>query len=425
MANFGNIQQGIASGIQTGRSIGGGGFLGGLGSVISKVADRLKKDRLAGEELESEKEIIRFKKSLKSPLEELIEQSQGVEAAGILGRTDLARAIREASGGATQAQETPAIVPKNLLGTTSGVIEPRRIETSSVEPLRGQSKDLLFKKFKETTNVFGETTREPTEIISRQALIDEKIAGEATKAVGKQLESLVKTSGNFSRVENSFAGLVGQMKRAVIEQGGFGFKAAVTGRGKRLIQRLGLQEGETTLEEQMGGLAGFEAQRQEVILSLAPILTNQNRILRSALTMIKKTVPDLPLTGTTESEVAENIRQSMKNSFKLALGIARGLLPPEAIIDLTENATDEEITEFLTDLVRRTRFTEEDENFFNSIFKRVIKTPATKPVGLFQPGEKGSSQFKNIRKSTSTTNKKFFHLSDEELDAKINALKGK
>ena len=86
--------------------------------------------------------------------------------------------------------------------------------------------------------------------------------------------------------------------------------------------------------------------------------------------MLKKTVPDLPITGTTEAEFSENIRQSMKNSFKLSLGIARGLLPPETIIDLTENATDEEITDFLTDLVNKTRFTQKDEKFFNTLFQK-------------------------------------------------------
>lgn len=379
------------------------GRLGGLSAAMSNVAGKLKQDRLV-------KQQIEVKKKAQSPLERLIEQSKGVEAAGILGRTDLARAIRDASGGQStvvQEQVAPTVAPKNLLGTTRGIIEPPR-----VDPLQGQSKDLLFKKFKETTNIFGETRKEPTEIISRQALIDEKIAGEATKAVGKQLESLFKTSGNMTRVENSFSGLVGQAKRAVIEQGGFGIKAAVTGRGKRLIQRLGLEEGEATLEEQMGGLAAFEAQRQEVILSLAPILTGQNRILRSALTMIKKTVSDLPITGTTESEFSENIRQSARNTFKLALGISKSLLTPEQIIDLNKNATDEEITSFLTNLVKKTRFTKEDEKFFDSFFQRIIKTSATKPVGLFQPGEEGFGKFTK----TISTNKKELQNIDKELE---------
>ena len=153
------------------------GRLGGLSAAMSNIADKLKNDREA--------------KQKRSPLDILIEQSKGVEAAGILGRTDIARAIRAASGGQPASvpagQVTSAATPGNLLGTAPAAT----IGDPGVNAPQGKSGDLLFKKFKEETNVFGETTRQPTEIISKKALISEKIAGEATKAVGKQLESFL------------------------------------------------------------------------------------------------------------------------------------------------------------------------------------------------------------------------------------------
>lgn len=319
-----------------------------------------------------------------SPLDQLILRAKAAESAKTLGNEQLFNQIV-----GTQQGQQPVIAPVGggqVLQPqfqTQPIAQEQQVQQSLATP-----QDLIPKKIE--VGDFGKISS--TQFISLQALIDENVAKEAVKVTGKQLETLVKTSGNLSRVENAFSGLVAQAKRAVQEQGGFGAKAAIGARGQRFAQRLGFGE-ERPLEEQFGGLAGFDAQRQEVILSLSPILTGQNRILRSALIMLKKTVPDLPITGTTEAEFGENIRQSMKNAFKISLGVSRGLLTPQQMADLSQNASDEQITKFLTDLVNKTKFDQNDEKFFNQLFSRVIQTPATKPVGLFQPGEIGFGGF--------------------------------
>jgi len=421
------------------------GRFSGLSAALSTVAEALKKER-------ETKQAIKLKQGSLSPFERFIQKSEAVDASETLGRPDIAKAIRDSIGSPVVADQGVAVqknqgsAVKNILGNApqkvleqtsiqDTVSEPTSIGIPKREPLKLPSDDLIYKTFKQETNAFGETKLVSDQIISRQALINEKMAGEATKAIGKQLETLMKVSGQLSRVENSFSGLVGQMKRTVNEQGGFGAIAAIKGRTKRFIQRLGLREKDTPLEEQFGGLAGFEAQRQEVILALSPILTGQNRILRSALTMLKKTVPDLPIFGTTEAEFAENVRQSMKNAFKLSLGIARGLVTPQEIINLNENGSTKEITSFITGLVKSTRFTQSDETYFNNFFKRVMSTPATEAIGVFEPGEQkfsGEPKFKSIRRGGQPTgisidapSKKHSHLSDQALDAKIQKLRGK
>lgn len=340
-----------------------------------------------------------------SALEELISRGKAADAAKTLGDRPLFNSLRGlgTSPGISDKLPTQAPTQQLLQGQFGGLGQQFAQST--------EQQDLIPSKIK--TDPFGGI--QATEFTSRQALIDENVLKESIKASGKQLQTLVKTSGNLSRVENAFSGLVAQAKRAVNEQGGFGATAAITARAKRFGQRFFGRD--VPLEEQFGGLAGFDAQRQETILALSPILTGQNRILRSALVMLKKTVPDLPILGTTEAEFGENVRQSMKNAFKLSLGVSRGLLTPEQMADLTQNATDDQITTFLTNLVDRTRFTAEDEKFFNQFFERVIKTPATKPVGLFTEGEKQFGRFGGNLKGRPTGERNISNMSDEELRA--------
>lgn len=263
--------------------------------------------------------------------------------------------------------------------------QPTFRDQQAQQPLARQE-DLIITKLGQEISPFGEKRIVPKEIFSQQGIINKGLASEAVKVSGKQLENLIKTSGNLSRVENAFSGLVAQAKRAVNEQGGFSATAAIKARGKRFLQRT-FGFGDASPEDQFGGLAGFDAQRQETILALSPILTNANRILRSALVMLRKTTPDLPIFGTTEAEFAANIKQSLKNAFKLSLGVARGLLTPEQIIDLEKNATNDRIDAFMQNLLNKTRFTAEDEKTFNLLFQRVIETPASTPEVLFAPGE--------------------------------------
>jgi len=384
--------------------------------MIDEQRKQKQTDALLLEEAKSKirmkeiREELKAKQETKSPLDLLIERANAAKAAEGLGDKELYNNIlsmKPSGDAASSTQPQPRVAPQGIPQTKFGAVQPQEVQQSLARP-----EDLIPTKFKPGS--FGDIS--PTEYVSKQSVISEKILSESTKASGKQLETLLKTTGNLSRVENAFSGLVAQAKRAVNEQGGFGAKAAVSARALRIGQRLGFGE-EAPLEKQFGGLAGHDAQRQETILALSPILTGQNRILRSALAMLKKTVPDLPIMGTTEAEYSENIRQSMKNSFKLSLGIARGLLPPYTIAKLTQTATDDQITQFLTDIVARTRFTQEDEKSFNDLFQRVIKTPATEPVGLFQPGERQFGRFQGTSSGVSVDTTGQASSVDSEIEA--------
>ena len=371
----------------------------GFGQILQGALNEAEKRRESNRQLQQVLQQLQLQQRFKQqaaqqqqqqqqqdPLRQLLKFGQIGGALKNLGLNFGDIGVQQPSVGGAQQR------PFNLGGATQPAVTPnRRIANIPTRRSPGivipeERPDTFAKEFKVEENLFGGIKIQPEKLISQQGLIQEKIIGEATKATGKQLQTLVKTSGNLSRVRAAFEGIVARGKQAVNEQGGFGAKQAIGVRAKRFGQRLGVG-GEIPLEEQISGLTGFEAQTQEVILALAPILTGQNRILRSALAMIKKTVPQLPITGTTEAEFTANLEQSLKNSFKLSLAIGKGLLPPEKIVELTQNSSDKEITDFLTGLVEKTKFTRNDEIFFRNFFQDVLKTPASTPKALFAPGE--------------------------------------
>lgn len=68
MANWGNVQQGLVSGYEVGRSI-GGGRMGQLGSLIKGVADRLRSERETGEETERKTGLLGVEGLIKGLIE--------------------------------------------------------------------------------------------------------------------------------------------------------------------------------------------------------------------------------------------------------------------------------------------------------------------------------------------------------------------
>lgn len=80
MADWGNVQQGLVSGYEVGRST-GGGRMGQLGSLIKGVADHLRSERETGEETKRKTGILGIEGLIKG----LIEPSQegGFELPGV------------------------------------------------------------------------------------------------------------------------------------------------------------------------------------------------------------------------------------------------------------------------------------------------------------------------------------------------------
>lgn len=368
-----------------------------VGSSLGEFAKQKQAMQLKGmaqkQSFQQQIDLIKLKNELEQqdPFRNFLKKLQVAQVTGMplneidaaIGAPATAKPSQKAPGQVAEPKVGQGAAPslgqteKPDSGQATGGFGQFKPTTAERSPLTGDLVPGGFKAVMSPQEKAAEVHGELTKAINTQAV----------KASGKQIETILKTTGNLSRVESAMSGLVGQAKRAVNEQGGFGAQDAIMARIKRFGQRITGAEN-VPLAKQFGGLAGLDAQRQEVILSLSPILTNSNRVLRSAITMIKKTVPDLPITGTTEADFGENVRQSMKNSFRLSVGIAKGLLTPQKIADLEANASDEAITEFLKSVIDRTRFTQQDEELFKEIFDRVMATPATKPVGLFQEGER-------------------------------------
>lgn len=88
MADWGNVGNQLTQGYQVGRST-GGGRLGGLGSVIKKVADRLKTERETGEAMAQKKNLLGIEGLISGKIEPT--QQGGFELPGIgrVGRTSM------------------------------------------------------------------------------------------------------------------------------------------------------------------------------------------------------------------------------------------------------------------------------------------------------------------------------------------------
>ena len=117
------------------------------------------------------------------------------------------------------------------------------------------------------------------------------------------------------------------------------------------------------------------------------ILTGQNRIIEGVVRMLSKTLPKFP---TTEAAFTGQLRQTVKNSFRLSMSLSKSLTNLEDLQELQE-ADPEVIDTFMENLISATAFTSDDESLFNQVWGRIKATPAAKAEGLETPV--GESEF--------------------------------
>ena len=222
----------------------------------------------------------------------------------------------------------------------------------------------------------------PDNIISRSGKLEEgkiKTIGDVQKT---QTEEAVKSIRSFNRVKSAAQGIVSASKRILKEQGGFGLVQQLKGKFKRGIAKTGLIK--TTPEQAQGGQAELRGQLRETVLSLSPILTNQNRIIQGVLEMLSETLPKSgePTTGT---EFTAQLRQTTKNAYKLSKALTTGALSAEEIRDLNSGDTAE-IKRKFKQILNKSKWTSDDEKDFNDEWKEIISVPATVAEDLFTGG---------------------------------------
>jgi len=227
-----------------------------------------------------------------------------------------------------------------------------------------------------------------------------KIAEQETKAVGKvrgtQFEQGAKSLANFNRVKQASIGMVSAAKRVFKEQGGFGFVQGIKGKVKRAAAKSGLVK--VAAEDAQAGRAELIGQTQEMVLSLSPILTNQNRVIQGVLEMLGKTIPDAdkPTTG---AEFTAQLKQTTQNAFRLSFALSAGALTVGEIEDLNKGGTQEEIVSTMRDVMARSTVKEEADKFFKEQWGEILNSPASVAEDIFADREQQPLQINSVTRN--------------------------
>ena len=149
----------------------------------------------------------------------------------------------------------------------------------------------------------------------------EKQREQELKARGKRLEE--KTFGDvaFAQTVNMFKNLVAQIKGSAKEKGGLGLLPGLKGRFHTLIR-----------DPRYSRTASAYGQRVETALRLNRILTGQNRVIRSVVNMIMRSLPD---EFDPEPAVASKIAQSLRNAYGIIKSFQQAGYTPEVLNKLS------------------------------------------------------------------------------------------
>jgi hypothetical protein len=195
------------------------------------------------------------------------------------------------------------------------------------------------------------------------------------KAIGssaKLTDDFIKNNRNLLRTEALFSELVANLKGKKEEQGGLGIVPGIKGRLGQFGQSL---FGDRPGQEGFGRTAAFKGQLEETAIGLSPILTGQNRIIKSIVEMISKT---LPTELDSESIAANKIRQSLTNAIKLNLSFERGLLSPDEIERLQGVDDKFDLEKRLNTVVK---LSTDEQKFLDQRVNDVLNTPKSRPLG--------------------------------------------
>ena len=196
------------------------------------------------------------------------------------------------------------------------------------------------------------------------------------KARGEILKLSEKARVNFGRSVSMFKNVVAQVKGAAIEQRRATKRLGVETTGMGLLPGIVGQFGAFTKRPGFGRVAAAYGQTTETALALNSILTGQNRVIRSVVSMIFATLPG---PRDPEDQVAAKLTQSIINSYKLVKSFEKGGLTPEALKKLT----DEQLEDIdAKSLVAIYTLTPTEEKELKSIIDDVLSTPAREEAKL-------------------------------------------
>ncbi len=238
---------------------------------------------------------------------------------------------------------------RELLGEPVGQVTPPKglPSTDLAIPAQGDTKETLL----------GREAR-----LKKEALLTEQ----KIKAKGEVFKLNEKSRANFSRVASMFSNIVAQVKGAEEEQGGLGLGPGLRGQFGVLIK-----------DPKFSRTASAYGQRVETALSMNSILTGQNRVIRSVVSMVLKSLPDQRDPDTT---VAAKIAQSMKNAYMITKAWQKAALTPEQLKSLpTTKLTVKGKTYDVVDVTLPPFQLSPEENAeIEKIISDILATPAAK-----------------------------------------------
>jgi len=322
-------------------------------------------------DLQMQKNLAEYKAKLNAqdPLAQLLKTAKVMEALKTLGISF--NDISELRGDSSGAPVTPQKIQRQ-----NQVLNARPFDNLS--KLRGTEYRPDF---------FGRL--QPTKYEDLGVEQEKKEISKAVDISGQQTENFLKGRSALTRLQNAFSQYMAYSKLMGKEQGGFGTLYKLKGDIGRKLARL---RGEERPELSYSGMTQTLGQEVETALALSPILTNQNRIIRSIVSMIKGTLPERGITGT---ERAGLIRQSLRNAYGIMLGLQKNMFTPEQITKLN-NMDSDEMKKALHRLATNALASEEEEKNFEAIWNNVKNTPAAIPENPFLENVEGSDRLKSL-----------------------------
>ena len=183
------------------------------------------------------------------------------------------------------------------------------------------------------------------------------------KIKGKRMEERQKKAGHFSQAIAMFKGIVSQVKGAEEEQQGLGLgpgiRGAIAEKTKGILaEPLGIKG--------VGRISSAYGQRVETALRLNSILTGQNRVIRSVINMVMKSLPDR---FDTPEMVSAKIAQSVTNSYKITKAFEKAGLTTEELNKMSQDGLD---TIDANQLISQYTLTPEENQELETIIQDVL-----------------------------------------------------
>jgi hypothetical protein len=192
------------------------------------------------------------------------------------------------------------------------------------------------------------------------------------KVKGETIKEMQKKKAQFGQAISMFKGMVSQVKGAEEEQAGLGIIPGVKG----LV-------GEKLKQPGYGRVASAYGQRVETAARMNSILTGQNRVIKSVIGMIMKSLPDR---YDTAEMAASKVAQSVTNAYRVTKAFEKAGLTPNELNKMSKTAVENIDA---NDLINKYALTPEENSELETIINDVLSAPVAKKRTLIGPRGKG------------------------------------